>query len=166
MWWSTGSRAGRTSGNRLRGRKDSQAGFTLLEILVAFTVLALMLGALLPTFSAGLRLLDAAQSAVQSVLLVQSRIEAVGIETPLEEGEQRGRLEDGSEWVVRVRQVAIAAERPENKNDTLPFEAFEIEAEILKDGATQIALKTLRLAPIDEHGILRRDTEGEGNAEE
>lgn len=116
---------------------------------MAFTVLALMLGALLPAFSAGLRSLDTAESAMRSVLLAQSKIEAVGIETPLEEGEQQGRLEDGSEWVVRIRQVAITAEAPNNEEYPFPFETFEVEVEIFKDGASQMMLKTLRLAPIE-----------------
>lgn len=131
------------------GPKDAQAGFTLLEVLVAFTVLALMLGALLPSFSTGLRSFDTAEAAVQAVLLAQSRIEAVGIETPMEEGEQRGTFEDGSEWVLRVRQVAITAEARDDEEYPLPFETFEVEAEILKDGVSQAALKTLRLAPIE-----------------
>ena len=53
---------------------------------------SLMLGALLPAFSAGLRSIDAAEFAVQSVLLAQSRIEMIGKEIPLEEGEQAGNI--------------------------------------------------------------------------
>jgi len=149
MWSSTGSQAARTYGNRRPGREGAQAGFTLLEILVAFTVLAMMLGALLPAFSAGLRSFDTAESSVHAVLLAQSRIEAVGIDIPLEEGEQRGTFEDGFEWVVRVRQVAPATDEQGNHEYALPFDTFEIEAEIFKEGASQVALKTLRLAPIE-----------------
>lgn len=146
MCSSTGSRAVRTYGSRRRGESSAQAGFTLLEILVAFAVLVLMLGALLPAFSGGLRSLDAADSYVHAVLLAQSRIEMIGSEVPLEEGDRQGILEDGFQWVAEVRPVTLTAEARDEY--ALPFDTFTVVVTVFKDGGPRVRLETLRLAPI------------------
>ncbi len=148
MLWSTGSRAVRMFGSSRPSRSTAQAGFTLVEILVAFTLLALMLGALLPTFSSGLRSMDEADSRVRAVLLAQSMIEMMGNEVPLEEGDRQGTSEEGFRWVVNTRRVALAADAREEES-TLPFLTFEVEMTVFKDDQPQITLKTLRLAPIE-----------------
>src|SRR5882724_9644531 len=136
-------------GNRRPSRSAAQAGFTLLEILVAFTLLAMMLGALLPTFAGGLRSLDAADSSVRAVLLAQSKMELIGTEIPLEEGDRQESLEDGFQWVANIRQVALTANARGDEESTLPFLTFDVEVTVFKDGRPQVTLKTLRLAPVE-----------------
>src|SRR5258707_11895102 len=61
----------------------SSAGFTLIEILVAFTVATLLLGALYQLFSAGLRSSASAQHYADAVLLAESGLDAlVGTAVP------------------------------------------------------------------------------------
>ena len=67
-------------------RRRSSAGFTLLEALIAVVVLALMLGALLPSFGAGVRHAASLDDALRARLLAQSI---------LSEATQGRRLPDG-----------------------------------------------------------------------
>src|SRR5258707_8716331 len=55
----------------------SSAGFTLIEILVAFTVATLLLGALYQLFSAGLRSSASAEHYADAVLLAESGLDAL-----------------------------------------------------------------------------------------
>ncbi|WP_334503299.1 type IV pilus modification PilV family protein [Bradyrhizobium sp. AZCC 1678] len=91
-----------------RGRKQrhgiaaEQAGFTLIETLVAFAVLALMLtvlfGGLSPLMTGGQR----AEVLREALQLAQARLDGLGIVEPLVSGESSGHFEDGFDWRLRV----------------------------------------------------------------
>ena len=71
-------------------------GFTLIEVVVAFALLALVLATVFEVFSAGL-----ARSSELDI--AQSKLAAVGVEEALREGETRGESQDRRfQWVVRV----------------------------------------------------------------
>lgn len=76
-------------------RHRPQAGFTLLEILVAFVVLALVGGALLQLFQGGLQNLAAGEGHGRAALLAESTLSQLRAAHTLSPGEQRGELEPG-----------------------------------------------------------------------
>jgi general secretion pathway protein I len=79
-----------------------EAGFTLIEMLVALMVMIAAATMLYRGFSEGLRAAAAADGAEAALLVAQSRLAALGIETPLAVGEQAGR--DGAvDWHIAVR---------------------------------------------------------------
>lgn len=82
----------------MRRRNSRTQGFTLLEVLVAFTILALMMGVLLQVFSGGLRTAEVARNHAVGALLAQSKLAAIGIEEPLVEGERTGDFDNGYRW--------------------------------------------------------------------
>jgi general secretion pathway protein I len=83
----------------MRRRRNSRAqGFTLLEVLVAFTILALVMGALLQIFSGGLRTAEIASNHAVGALLAESKLAAIGIEEPLVAGERTGTFDNGYRW--------------------------------------------------------------------
>src|SRR5713101_6920446 len=87
----------------------SSAGFTLIEILVAFTVATLLLGALYQVFSAGLRSSASAEHYADAVLLAESGLDAlVGTAVALYEIEVRVAWREG----VRERAVLLSTVRP------------------------------------------------------
>jgi general secretion pathway protein I len=63
---------------RPRRRGNPEAGFTLIEIVVAFAVAALLLGALYQIFSTALRSGATAEHYSRAVLLAESALEASG----------------------------------------------------------------------------------------
>lgn len=80
-------------------RRDSR-GFTLVEVLVAFAILALSFAALMQAFSGGLRLLSASGARTEALRLAESRLSEAGRSAPLapgtasgEEGRYRWRLD-------------------------------------------------------------------------
>jgi len=83
-------------------RSAGAAGFTLLEVLVAFTILALMLTVLLRIFSEGFRGMTAADVHAAAALHAQAALASVGTEIPLAVGEWTGEHEDGIRWRVSV----------------------------------------------------------------
>ncbi len=94
------------------GRGRSQRGLTLIEVLVAFVVLALTLGVILQIFSGGLRNARLSDAYTRALLLAESRLEAVGSEQALVPGETVGQLGEDLRWRVRIQPWAGAAADP------------------------------------------------------
>ena len=131
-------------------RNRATAGFTLLEVLVAFLILAGALGVLWPSFSSGLASLD--QSAFHAVALAEARsqIDRLGSEVPLAEGELAGVSETGLSWVMRLhRQDGTSPRWPSDETDGALFVPYEIEVVVSDTAGRTLAIKTLRLAIIE-----------------
>jgi len=80
----------------------SQAGFTLLEVLVAFTILCVAVVAVIQGFAQGLRLLRAAGDQQMAVLIADQKAREVII--PLE-GREEGN-EGGFDWERKMSGVS------------------------------------------------------------
>ena len=132
--------------------RTRQRGYTLIEVIVAFALLALALTLLLGTLSGATRQVRWSADAGRAALHARSLLAAAGVGEPLRTGEQAGELEDGRyRWTLRVvpwtdpsaaaGPVALAADR-----------LFELELDV-RWGAggprERVQLRTLRLAPPD-----------------
>lgn len=95
---------------------STHRGFTLMEILVAFVVLGAAVGVLYRTFSAGLRNVDAVAGYSEAIAVAEAKLTGVGLEQPLQEGEESGATEDKRfNWQITVRPYTppgSAAEQP------------------------------------------------------
>ena len=85
-----------------RGPMRQQAGFSLLEVLVAFAILALSLGVLLQIFSQALNTTSLGEHYSRAVALAEAKLAAVGLDVPLEAGEYGGEPEDGMDWIIAI----------------------------------------------------------------
>ena len=90
----------RSDRRQLDGR---QSGYTLIEVLVAFMILALALTVLLRIFSGGLRNVSVSSDYAVATLIAESRLAAAGIDVPLTPGETSGTEGERFEWTVSVQ---------------------------------------------------------------
>ncbi|MFW5444083.1 MAG: prepilin-type N-terminal cleavage/methylation domain-containing protein [Methylococcaceae bacterium] len=81
---------------------NSNKGFSLLEILVAFSIMAVSLGIVLKIFSSGVNTAIIAEEYTMATQIAESLMAKTGIEEPLEEGEHRGTEADKYDWKVNV----------------------------------------------------------------
>lgn len=70
-------------------------GFTLLEVMLAFVLLAAALGLLIGMLSNGLRQVRQAQDETEASLYAQSLLEQLGVLEPLRSGRREGVLAEG-----------------------------------------------------------------------
>ena len=117
-------------------------GFTLLEVLVAFVVLALSLSALLPALTTLGHRGRLAEDRWLAGELALSRLEAAGVTTPLARGDDSGAWQDWR-WTVEVRPLRSAP--PESER----FATFyEVTVEVTDgDGLVLARLATVKRAP-------------------
>lgn len=87
---------------RSRGNLNRQRGFSLLEVLVAFAILAITLGVLMEIFSRATLTTIVTSQYSQAASLIESKLAAVGAEIPLEEGSVSGEPEAGFDWEVTM----------------------------------------------------------------
>jgi general secretion pathway protein I len=80
-----------------------QSGYTLIEVLVAFMILALALTVLLRIFSGGLRNVSVSSDYAIATLIAESRLAGAGIDVPLRPGETSGTEGERFEWTVSVQ---------------------------------------------------------------
>ena len=86
-----------------------EAGFTLLEVLVAFVIAALALGVLFRGSIEGLASVRLADRTTEAVTLARSHLAAVGHGIPLRTQTQEGNDGNGYTWRLAIRPLTSAA---------------------------------------------------------
>jgi general secretion pathway protein I len=95
-------------------RKSSRraAGFTLLEVMLAFVVFALSFATVLEIMAASMRSVSRASDDTEVALLAQTLMDQVGIEIPVEEGAYSGTSMDRYNWNMGIS-LYDASDEPE-----------------------------------------------------
>jgi general secretion pathway protein I len=133
----------RTAGDR-RLRKG-EAGFTLVEVIVALAILSLGLTVLLGSMSGSLRQTGNAARMAEAGALAQSLLAEVGTDREIKPEESSGQFADGYRWHLKMEPYGGVKEREE-----WPVEAYQISTEVEWEegtGRRSYALTTLRLGP-------------------
>lgn len=131
-------------GLRAPFRSSNEAdGFTLIEVLVAFAILALTLTALLQVFSSGLRSVTAAERHLMATMLARSVLDDVGTEIPIVAGERSAEIEQGYRWTVRILPTAAVAPVADAEWVQVPY---EVQVEISWNDNPVTTLTTLGIA--------------------
>ncbi len=124
-------------------RDASRAGFTLLEVLIAFAVLSMTLIAAYQLLGTGLRGSERAERVTLALLAAESKLAEIGGSAPLRAGRSGGALEGGYRWRAEVRRHREPAATP---GSALPVAAYEVSVTVSWGTAGAVTLDTLRLA--------------------
>jgi general secretion pathway protein I len=119
-----------------------EAGFTLVEVIVALAMLSLGLSVLLGMISSGLGRTASAAKMAEAGSLAQSLLAEVGTELPIKMEERNGLFSEGYRWHLRMRPYGGTKEREDG-----PLSLYQISAEIAWDEGTErrsFTLSTLR----------------------
>lgn len=136
-------------------RRQGQRGFALIEILVAFAILAIGLGAISAGIAVAMRSDGRTQSTRVALRLAQSRLETAGIVRPLAVGWSEGLMIPNYRWRETITAVRWRAEpprppeggKPEQKVANAPLTPFWVEIEVVAADGAVARLAALKLAP-------------------
>jgi general secretion pathway protein I len=130
---------------RLMSHTGHDAGFTLVEVIVALAMLSLGLSVLLGLISSSLRQSANAERTAEAGSLAQSLMAEVGTDLPIKSDERDGQFPNGYRWHLKIQPYGDAREREE-----WPVGVYTISTEVEWEEGTQrraYALTTLRLGP-------------------
>lgn len=121
-----------------------ERGFTLIEVLVAFVILALFLGAMLPSLSTSLAGSRTGSDTIVATAYAQSLIAGVGVEGQITDGEFNSTLE-----LTRFSSHLIVRPYGTQPGDDTGPRLYEVTAQIhWRDGVRSraVSLTTIRYA--------------------
>lgn len=124
---------------------SSEAGFTLVEVIVALAMLSIGLGVVLGVISSSLRQAAKAERMAEAGSLAQSLMAEVGVDIQIKPEARDGQFPHGYRWRLKMQPYGDAREREE-----WPVGVYAISTEVEWDDGAQprsYALTTLRLGP-------------------
>ena len=111
-----------------RVRTHGCEGFTLIEVLVALTILSVSLAALLAVFSNSLDRTRRSEREMVAASLTQSLLSEAGVALPLTIGDTGGTFANGMHWRLHVEPYGTPEDR-----DAWPVGAVIVSASTLWD---------------------------------
>ncbi len=85
-------------------------GFSLLEVLVAFTLLAVVMATLMAIFSRGVNNADVANRYAKAAIFAESKLAALGVEEAISEGETSGQFDQDFAWQLAMKAYSSSSE--------------------------------------------------------
>ncbi len=138
-------------------------GFTLIEILVAISILAISLVVVLQLFSGGLKSIRVSNDYMQGVFYAQEKMEEILVREALTSGAEEGEFDDSYEWRAEI----LRMDQLEEEAAKLPFDTFQITVDVTwnrdnENGGKRFQLTTLKV--VEKIGAEDTDAaEGEEN---
>ncbi len=151
--------SGATHGERGRRRaqpariRRAARGFSLLEVLVAFVILAVLGTVLFRLFGASLNNASLGEEYSRAALVAESRLVAAGVEQPLREGTDQGTSDDGRyAWSTKIEAYQPPGMNADQQRlaDMLPVRLWHLAVTVTWPtdfgGQRSLALSTVRMA--------------------
>jgi len=108
-------------------KPSTQLGFTLLEILVAISILGVALTVIMQQFSAGLRIGHTSRTYTTATAYAKQKLEEFQLAEEMEEGAEAGDFDDGYTWKVSILPYEVFMEEGGSEEDAEIFELLPLE---------------------------------------
>jgi general secretion pathway protein I len=115
------------------GEAAHEAGFTLLEVMVAFSIAALAIALLYNGATGGLNATATAAKSQEALSLARSHLAAIGKGEAIAPQETSGTDGDGYSWHLRIREIGsrqMALSDSDTANDTKPTNAILYDVQV------------------------------------
>lgn len=109
----------------VRKRATPQGGFTLIEVMAAFAVFAVLFGLVLQILSTAISNTRRSGDFTQAALIAQSRLDMAGVDEMLQPGHWAGEYNDRYSWTMEVEPYMVLDDRGVNFED-LPIDLHRV----------------------------------------
>lgn len=124
--------------------EQTSSGFTLIEALVALTILAVSVAAIYQSYSGGLVSSDRSADVVMATLEARSKMAEIGITIPLETGTRRGRTKRGAKWILKIDDDPVPMQA---RSSSLGLKLYRITVSIESRAGRELEFSTFRTGP-------------------
>ncbi|MEP7246138.1 MAG: prepilin-type N-terminal cleavage/methylation domain-containing protein [Gammaproteobacteria bacterium] len=121
--------------------RDLQRGFTLIEVMVAFAIFALSVGAIYEAFAGATRRAAQARERELDWLVGQSLLTDLRLKTPPWEAEQAGTAPSGHKWRITVSPFNAGTD------ERGPWKAYAVSVSVgAREGGYRTTLESVEIA--------------------
>ena len=122
-----------------------QGGFSLIEVLVAFFIFALVVGVALSAVSGAVRTADTSRDYSRAMTIAENKLARAGADISLEQGGADGTAGDDYRWELSVQRLGSGG-----ADDDLAVDAYRVQVWVSwQDGRRErdVHLQTVKLRP-------------------
>jgi general secretion pathway protein I len=107
-------------------------GFTLIEVVVALSILGIGLTVIIELFSGGLRLGRTSEEYTRAVSFARMKMEEISSQPTIEEGTEEGEFDEKYRWQMTAKKVDILpAEVKKGSDYKPPVDLFQVKIDVL-----------------------------------
>ena len=118
-------------GQAARGRHGNCGGFTLIEVVVAFVLLALVFSTAFEIFTQGLSRAGALEERSRALEVASSQLDGAGMEQPIAEGTASGEARDPRyRWTTTVTRYDEASASDPDHPIVTPYQLYRVEVRV------------------------------------
>lgn len=140
---------------RRRLKLSGSQGFTLLEVIIAFVIMALIIGATFDTFSTGFRQAAITDQYAGAVIRAESRLALIGQTEPLAVGVKTGQIDKHYTWRTEITPVVQENQDTQAPvaEEGSPFRLYAVVVSVFWQEAgdtREVTLRSLRLSFLEK----------------
>ncbi len=137
-----------------------QRGFTLIEVMAAFAIFAVLFGVILQILSTSISNTRRSGDFTQAALLAQSRLDMVGVEALPEPGRYSGEFNDEYRWELLIEPYFIE-DGDGAAYDELPIDLYYVGLNVYwRDGGRERTARFETLRSVDRFYAERQGQRG------
>ncbi len=125
-----------------------QQGFTLIEVMAAFGMFALLFGLMMQILSTSMTNTRRAGDFTQAAMWAQSKIDTLGLEEMIEPGSTRGEFDDRFRYEMEITEELVADERALDLME-LPLVLYKVRLVVMWEENRQVVFETLKSVDIN-----------------
>ena len=125
-------------------KRKKEQGFTLIEILISFSIMTIAMIVLFQGFSTNLQNVETTVNYREAVHIAESRLAVVGFEVPLVEGEYSGDIKQ-FQWHLQI--APRESEEPFSEKQSFALFQVDVTVQWIDPGqkGQSVSLTTVRL---------------------
>lgn len=89
-------------------KRDGENGFSLLEAVISMAIAGFIMTAFFETTSTNLKLTDRSTEKAKSAILIQTILNKIGTQIPLQRSIVNGSLENGHSWRLEMQPIQLS----------------------------------------------------------
>ena len=129
-------------------QRQRQGGFTLIEVMAAFGMFALLFGLMMQILSTSMGNTRRSGDYTQATMWAQTHLDTLGLEEMIVPGRYRGRFDERFEYEMDITEALVADERGLDLME-LPLALYKVSLVVQWENDRQVVFETLKSVDIN-----------------